>query len=66
MAMELLAFHYQFVANFPPDDEDDNFVAFNIIQGTQLSCSQLVFGERVWSQPFDRFHRDSGLILQPV
>jgi hypothetical protein len=41
MAMKLLAFHNKFVANFPPDDQHDNFLSFDIIQGTQVSRAQL-------------------------
>jgi len=32
--MKLLAFHNQFIAGFPPDDQDDDLFAFDIIQGT--------------------------------
>jgi hypothetical protein len=38
MATELLAFHDQLVANFSPDDQEDNLVPFDIIQGTQVTC----------------------------
>jgi hypothetical protein len=38
MAMKLLSFHNQLVAYYPADDEDDNFLFFDIIQGTQISC----------------------------
>jgi hypothetical protein len=34
MAMELLTFHDQLVAFFPSDDQDNNLLAFDIIQGT--------------------------------
>jgi hypothetical protein len=36
--MELLAFHNEFVADLAPDDQEDNFVSFDIIQRTQVSC----------------------------
>jgi hypothetical protein len=38
MGMELLPFHDQLAADFSPDDQDDNFVSFDIIQGTQVTC----------------------------
>jgi hypothetical protein len=34
MAMKLLAFHDQFVPYLASDDQDDNLVALDIIQGT--------------------------------
>jgi hypothetical protein len=37
MAMELLAFHNQLVAEFPPDDQDDDLFSFNIVQDAQSS-----------------------------
>jgi hypothetical protein len=40
MAMKLHSFHNQFVAGFSPDNQDDNFVSFDIVQDTQVSCSQ--------------------------
>jgi hypothetical protein len=39
MAMKLLAFHYEFVAHFLPDDQKHNLVALDIIQGTQVTCA---------------------------
>jgi hypothetical protein len=38
MAMKLLAFYFEFVADFLPDDQDHNFVSLDIIQGTQVTC----------------------------
>jgi hypothetical protein len=65
MAMELLTFHDQLVAFFPSDDQDNNLVSFDIVQGTQVSCPKLELGERIGTQSFDRFCRRSGLVLQP-
>jgi len=53
--MELLSFHNQLVADFSPDNEDDNFVTLHIIQGAQVSCPEFKLRERIRSQPFDRF-----------
>jgi hypothetical protein len=64
MAMKLLSFHYQFVADFSSHDEHDNLVSFDIIQCTQISCTQFKLGERIGSQLFDRFGRCRGLVLQ--
>jgi hypothetical protein len=38
MAMKLLTFHNQRIADLSPDDQDDNFVSFDIIQGSQVTC----------------------------
>jgi hypothetical protein len=65
MAMELLALHNQFVADFPPDDQDDNFVPFDIIQGPQVSRPQLELGQRIGAQALDRFRGRHGLVLEP-
>jgi hypothetical protein len=45
--MKLLAFHNQFVPDLASDDQDDNLVSLNIIQGTQVSCPKLKLSERV-------------------
>jgi hypothetical protein len=47
MAMELLAFHNQFVPHLASDDQDDNLIALDIIQSTQVSCPQLKLSESV-------------------
>jgi hypothetical protein len=64
MAMELLAFHDQLVTDFSPDDQDDNFVSFDIIQGTQLAYPKLKVDQRIWAQPLDRLRRRRGLVFQ--
>jgi hypothetical protein len=51
MAMELLTFHYQFVAHLAADDENDNLIPLDIIQCTQISRSQLERSERIWVWP---------------
>jgi hypothetical protein len=50
MAMELLTFHNQLIAFFPSDDQDDNFLTFNIIQDTHVACPKLKLGERIGTQ----------------
>jgi hypothetical protein len=64
MAMELLAFHDQFVADFSPDDQDDDFFAFDIIQHTQVARSQLECSKRIWTQTFNRFARLCRFVFQ--
>jgi hypothetical protein len=64
MAMKLLAFHNQFVSDFPSDDQDDNFIPFDIIQGTQVACPQLELSKRIRAQAFDRFRRLRRLMHQ--
>jgi hypothetical protein len=39
-----------FVANLAADDQDDNFVSFNIIQGAQVAYPQLEVSERIGTQ----------------
>jgi hypothetical protein len=55
MAMKLLAFHDQLVADFTADDQNDNFVAFDIVQQSQVPSPQLKFGEGIGTQSFDCF-----------
>jgi len=47
--MELLTFHNQLVAFFPSDDQDNNFVLFDIIQSTQGTCPKLKDRCPVWA-----------------
>jgi hypothetical protein len=47
MAMELLPFYYQSVTDFPPDDQDDNFASFDIIQRTQVPHPQFKLDQRI-------------------
>ena len=65
MAMELLAFHNEFVADFSSDNQDEDFVSFDIIQDTQVRCPQLKLRQRIWTQPLDRFRGRCRLVFQP-
>jgi hypothetical protein len=65
MAMKFLAFHNQLVADLAPDNQNDNFVSFDIIQGPQITCPQLELGQGIGTQPLDRFRGRRGLVLQP-
>jgi hypothetical protein len=65
MAMKILAFHNQLVAFIPPNDQDDNFVAFDIIQGTQVARTKLELDQRIRTQALDRFRGCRGLVFQP-
>src|ERR1700736_5797700 len=65
MAMEFLTFHNQFVSDFSPDDQDDDFVPFNIIEGTQVSCPQFKLGQGIGPHWLDRFRRSHRLVLEP-
>jgi hypothetical protein len=65
MAMKLLTFHDQFVSHFASDDQKDNLVSLNIIQGAQVARPRLEFRERIWTQTLDRFRWRCGLVLQP-
>jgi hypothetical protein len=64
MAMELLPFHNQFVAHFAADDQNDDLVRLDIIQGSQVTCPQLEVSERIRTQSLDRFRWLRGLVLQ--
>jgi hypothetical protein len=65
MAMELLAFHNQIVPDLASDDQDDDLVALDIIQRTQVSCTQLKVGEWVRPQALDCFRGGRRLVLKP-
>jgi hypothetical protein len=47
MAMKLLAFHDQLVPDLSPDDQDDDFVSFNIIQDTQAARPEFELGQGI-------------------
>jgi hypothetical protein len=47
MAIKLLAFHNESVADFSPDHQDDNLISLDIIQGPQVSKAQFKFSERI-------------------
>jgi hypothetical protein len=64
MAMKLLSFHNQLVADLSPYEQDYHHVALDIIQATQVSCAQFELGQRIGPQPFDRFRGDRGLMPQ--
>jgi hypothetical protein len=64
MAMEFLSFNYQFVPHLAPDGQDDNFLSLDIIQGSQVPCSQFKLGEWIGTQSLDRFRRRCGLVLK--
>jgi hypothetical protein len=53
MGMKLLAFHNQFVAGFASDQQDDDFVRFDIIQRPQVADSQFELGEGIGPQTLD-------------
>jgi hypothetical protein len=55
MAMKLLAFHDQFVANLPADDEKDDLGLFYIIQHSEITRMQFIFSERILPKTFYRF-----------
>jgi hypothetical protein len=65
MAMKFLTFHDESAADFAPDNQDDNLVSLDIIQGTQLAYPQFKLGERVGAQALDGFRGRRGLVLQP-
>jgi hypothetical protein len=64
MAMEFLTFHDQLVADFAAHEEYDNFVLLDIIQGTQVSRTQLEVGKKIGTQALDRFGRLRRRVLQ--
>jgi hypothetical protein len=62
MTIEFLAFHDQFVSNFAAYEEHDDFAFFDIIQGTQISCTQFEICKKIGAQAFDRFRGRRGLV----
>jgi hypothetical protein len=65
MAIEFLAFNDQRVADFAAHEEDDDFALLDIIQGTQVSRTQLEVGKKVGAPALDGFCRLRRLVLQP-
>jgi len=63
--MELLSFHNESIADFAPDNQDDNRISLDIIQGTQVTSPQFKRSERIGAQALDRFRGRRGLVLQP-
>jgi hypothetical protein len=55
MAMELLAFDDQFVADLAADEEDDNLVFIDIIQDPQVSDTQLEVRKWIGAEALDGF-----------
>jgi hypothetical protein len=47
MAMKLLPFHDQFVADFTPHDEYNDVFSLHIVQGTEVSYTQFELGKRI-------------------
>jgi hypothetical protein len=53
MAMELLAFYDQFVADLPPHDKQNDLRSLDIVQNAEVSDAPLELGKRVRTQPLD-------------
>ncbi|MBX7105795.1 MAG: hypothetical protein K1X57_17055 [Gemmataceae bacterium] len=64
MAMKLLPFHNERVADLPTDDQDDNLITLHIVQRPQVAHPQFELGQRVGAKLFDRFRECFRLILQ--
>jgi hypothetical protein len=47
MAMKLLASHDQFVADLPPDHEQDNFRLFHIVEDAEIAHAEFELGQGV-------------------
>jgi hypothetical protein len=64
MLMELLAAHDQFVADLPPDDQEDDFLIRDIIQDTEVAHPEFELGHRVGPKLLDRLGRCPRLIAE--
>jgi hypothetical protein len=64
MAMKLLTFHDQRVADLSTDDDDDDFVILDIIQRTQVSDTQFELGQRIRPQSLDSVRDKGRLVLK--
>src|SRR5437868_5326167 len=62
MAMKLLAFDDQLVADFAADEEDDDLAFLNIIQDPQVPDTQLEARARIGSQALDGLGGYRGLV----
>jgi hypothetical protein len=47
MAMKLLASHDQFVADLPPDDEQDDLRPFHIVEDAEITYAEFELGQGV-------------------
>jgi hypothetical protein len=65
MCIEHRSFHDQLVADFSPDDENNDFFVFYIIQDSQIADTQLECSKWVRSKLLDRPCRGNRLFLQP-
>ena len=65
MAMKLLAFDDQLVADFAADEEDDDLAFIDIIQDPQVSDTQLEVRKWIGAQALDRFRGYRGLGQRP-
>jgi hypothetical protein len=55
MAMEFLPFDKQLVPELASNDQNDDLITHNIVQGTQVFCSQFELCEGIGAQAFDGF-----------
>jgi hypothetical protein len=60
--MKLLVSDAQCVADLPPDDQEDDFLAFDIVQNPEVANSQFELSEEIGSKPLDGPGRGSRLV----
>jgi len=63
--MEFLPFHYQLVSHLAPENQNNDRVVFNIVEGAKVARTQFEFCKRIGAQAFDRLRNDRGLMLKP-
>jgi hypothetical protein len=58
MAIKILTFHHEFVADLATDDKENHLRPFHIIQHPKITGAQFKIGKRIWPQALDRAGRD--------
>src|SRR6266404_3166154 len=64
MAVEFRAFEDEFVADVASDNQENNLVAFDIIQDAQVSCPKFKLAKRIVAETFDGFRGRRRLMFQ--
>lgn len=54
----------QLVTDLPSHDDDDDFIAFDIIQGSKVARAQFVLGHEIGTHPLDGTSGSCRLVLE--
>jgi hypothetical protein len=62
--MKLFSFNNQFVADLATHNQNNDFIAFDIIQCAKISGPKLELGQRIRAKSLNGFRRLVGLVLE--